>query len=282
MHVQVHERVVGSDKAALSCTVRTPDRCSVGPRGRRAVCARRRAAKRVPRRSDKDAEAHRAPGRGLASGRVQTPVRWLAARWRRRAAYNRAAPPRALPDGLGDAGGAPGGSTGWTCSRRTPSSGRRWRRSPPPARTGAAGRRAARAGALRPGPRHAPGRQLHQQRPRGRRAGAPVGRGPRALALVRRASPCSSSPLARAVRAARRTAVGLCWPSRPASPGRPTPWRAPPPSARSPSAAGLAGWGWRRRDGTGRLLVVAFGTSAVLLAGVRRCGTAASPRRATL
>jgi hypothetical protein len=32
-------------------------------------------------------------------------------------------------------------------------------------------------------------------------------------------------------------------------------------------AAGLAGWGWRRRsDGTGRLLLVAFGTSATLLA----------------
>lgn len=32
-------------------------------------------------------------------------------------------------------------------------------------------------------------------------------------------------------------------------------------------AAALAGWGLRRRDGTGLLLVVAFGTSAVLLAG---------------
>lgn len=32
-------------------------------------------------------------------------------------------------------------------------------------------------------------------------------------------------------------------------------------------AAGLAAWGWRRRsEGTGRLLLVAFGTSAVLLA----------------
>ena len=32
-------------------------------------------------------------------------------------------------------------------------------------------------------------------------------------------------------------------------------------------AAGLAGWGWRRRgEGTGRLLLVGFGTSALLLA----------------
>ena len=30
-------------------------------------------------------------------------------------------------------------------------------------------------------------------------------------------------------------------------------------------AAGLAGWGVRRRDGTGRLLVVAFGTAALAL-----------------
>ena len=33
-------------------------------------------------------------------------------------------------------------------------------------------------------------------------------------------------------------------------------------------AAGLAGWGWRRRgEGTGRLLLAAFATSALLLAG---------------
>ncbi len=32
-------------------------------------------------------------------------------------------------------------------------------------------------------------------------------------------------------------------------------------------AVGLAGWAWQRRhEGTGRLLLLAFGTSAVLLA----------------